>query len=144
MNSSEVYEYSGHLKFLSEIVLKSGPCRIHALLVIHWSLVVPYMVTWNFVDIGSGNCLLPDGTKPIPEPVLTYVISEGLLYSLSYSPEDNFTGNAQSRYQSLDYICCKIIPSNYCLPKRLRAIAWINDHPDHCEWHWHLPVQGWF
>ena len=26
----------------------------------------------NWVNIGSGNGLLPDGTKPLPEPVLTY------------------------------------------------------------------------
>ena len=27
------------------------------------------MATWNWVNIGSGNGLLPDGTKPLPEPV---------------------------------------------------------------------------
>ena len=25
-----------------------------------------------WVNTGSGNGLLPDGTKPLPEPVLTY------------------------------------------------------------------------
>ena len=25
-----------------------------------------------WVNIGSGNGLLPDGTKPLPEPILTY------------------------------------------------------------------------
>ena len=30
------------------------------------------MVTHNRVNIGSGKCLLPDGTKPLPEPMLTY------------------------------------------------------------------------
>ena len=25
-----------------------------------------------WVNIGSGNGLLPDGTKPLPEPMLTY------------------------------------------------------------------------
>ena len=29
------------------------------------------MVTWNLVNIGSDNGLLPDGTKPLPEPMLT-------------------------------------------------------------------------
>ena len=33
----------------------------------HWGLVVEIWVT-----IGSGNGLLPDGTKPLPEPMLTY------------------------------------------------------------------------
>ena len=30
------------------------------------------MVTQILVNIGSGNGLLPDGTKPLPEPMLTY------------------------------------------------------------------------
>ena len=29
------------------------------------------MVTYIWVNIGSGNGLLPDGTKPLPEPMLT-------------------------------------------------------------------------
>ena len=32
----------------------------------------------NWVNIGSGNGLLPDGTKPLPEPMLTQVITEVL------------------------------------------------------------------
>ena len=31
-----------------------------------------HMVTGILVNIGSGNGLLPDGTKPLPESVLTY------------------------------------------------------------------------
>ena len=31
-----------------------------------------HMVTLIWVNIGSGNGLLPDGTKPLPEPMLTY------------------------------------------------------------------------
>ena len=30
------------------------------------------MATDIWVNIGSGNGLLPDGTKPLPEPMLTY------------------------------------------------------------------------
>ena len=30
------------------------------------------MATKIWVNIGSGNGLLPDGTKPLPEPMLTY------------------------------------------------------------------------
>ena len=30
------------------------------------------MVTEIWVNIGSGNDLLPNGTKPLPEPMLTY------------------------------------------------------------------------
>ena len=31
-----------------------------------------YMMSGNFVTTSSGNGLLPDDTKPLPEPVLTY------------------------------------------------------------------------
>ena len=34
----------------------------------HFGLVTPY---GDRVNIGSGNGLLPDGTKPLPEPMLT-------------------------------------------------------------------------
>ena len=34
------------------------------------SATEPY---WWEVNIGSGNGLLPDGTKPLPEPVLTKI-----------------------------------------------------------------------
>ena len=37
----------------------------------HSGLVAPYGPTDIRVNIGSGNGLLPDGTKPLPEPVLT-------------------------------------------------------------------------
>ena len=30
------------------------------------------MATEIYVNIGTGNGLLPDGTKPLPEPMLTY------------------------------------------------------------------------
>ena len=31
-----------------------------------------HMVIEILVNTGSGNGLLPDGTKPLPEPMLTY------------------------------------------------------------------------
>ena len=34
----------------------------------HWSL----MMSWNTVNIDSGNGLVLDGTKPLPESLLTY------------------------------------------------------------------------
>ena len=30
------------------------------------------MAPKNWVNIGAGNGLLPDGTKPLPEPMLIY------------------------------------------------------------------------
>ena len=38
------------------------------LIVAYWC----HMVTQIWVNIGSGNGLLPDGSKPLPEPMLTY------------------------------------------------------------------------
>ena len=37
----------------------------------HWSLGMPYGDR-DLGQLGSGNGLLPDGTKPLPEPMLTY------------------------------------------------------------------------
>ena len=34
--------------------------------------LVTQMATKIWVNIGSGNDLLPDSTKPLPEPMLTY------------------------------------------------------------------------
>ena len=46
-----------------------------------------HMVTSIWVSISSGNGLLPDGTKPLPEPMLTYH------YIVPwYSSADNFRG----------------------------------------------------
>ena len=36
----------------------------------HCGLVTPYDDT-DQINIGSGNDLVPDGTKPLPEPMLT-------------------------------------------------------------------------
>ena len=45
-----------------------------------------------WVNIGSGNGLLPDGTKPLPEAMLTYqVIISEFLWHLTYTCKSNFT-----------------------------------------------------
>ena len=44
------------------------------------------MATYIWVNFGSGNGLLPDGTKPLPKPTLT-IINEVLWHA----PERNFT-----------------------------------------------------
>ena len=49
-------------------------------------------------NTGSGNGLLPDGTKPLLEPMLT-IINEVLWHS----PEDNFTRNAQDVYAGYEF-----------------------------------------
>ena len=43
------------------------PTRWQAITLTHYGLVMPHGV-----NIGLGNGLLPDGTKPLPEPKLTY------------------------------------------------------------------------
>ena len=44
-----------------------------------------------WVDIGSGNGLLPDGTKPLPGPVLIYDRR-----SLWHSSDNNFVWSIQN------------------------------------------------
>ena len=53
-----------------------------------------HLATLTFVNIGSGNDLLPDGTKTLPEPMLTYylpieitkcVIKTNLVYPNKFS-----------------------------------------------------------
>ena len=39
--------------------------------IVHWCLVTPYDDS-DLGQISSGNGLLPDGTKPLPESMLTY------------------------------------------------------------------------
>ena len=50
-----------------------------------FALVTPYTEIW--VNTGSGNGLLPDGTKPLPGPMLTT--------GYWHPPKCNFTENAQ-------------------------------------------------
>ena len=49
------------------------------------------MVTQIWVSIGSGNGLLPDGAKPLPEPMLIFVTEVQL-----HLPNTNFTDSAQA------------------------------------------------
>ena len=52
------------------------------------------MVTWNFVNIGSSNDLLPDGINPLPELLLTNLSVK----SFGNHLRGNFTWNAQDNY----------------------------------------------
>ena len=45
------------------------------------------MAWCHWVNIGSGNGLLPDGTKPLPEPVLTYHIKQQAIVWFHLDPE---------------------------------------------------------
>ena len=68
------------------------------------------MVTEIWVDIGSGNGLLPDGTKPLPEPMLTYH-QKGLVGVRWDSSEGNFTidTSANSHKNELENYISKFV-----------------------------------
>ena len=51
------------------------------------------MVTQIWVNSGSSDGFLPEGTKPLPEPMLTYY--QGVLW---HSFESNFTASAHELY----------------------------------------------
>ena len=38
----------------------------------NWPQLIATKPHWRFVNTGSGNGLVPSGTKPLPEPVLTH------------------------------------------------------------------------
>ena len=33
-----------------------------------------YMTSFDLINIGSDNDMLPDGIKPLPEPIITYYL----------------------------------------------------------------------
>ena len=49
------------------------------------------MSTKVWVNIGSGNGLMPDGTKPLPEPMLTYHSDIHLTAISQEMPQASFT-----------------------------------------------------
>ena len=51
-----------------------------------------HMATYIWVNIGSGNGLMPDGNNPLRDSIWWLLISEVLWHSL----ESNFTASAQS------------------------------------------------
>ena len=75
-----------HTDFTMTVV----PYQVHITLhpLTHCDLVIQSsdITSWILVNIGLGNGLLPDGTKPLPEPILIYYQWERVL-----SPEVNFT-----------------------------------------------------
>ena len=71
--SLQDYEFTGSLKCYIWQTLFFGlrSTGSWSMILNHWCLVTPYGdMIW--VNLGSGNGLLPDGTKPLPEPKLTF------------------------------------------------------------------------
>ena len=95
----------------------------YQLIVVQWH----EMVTQIWVNIGSGNCLLPDDTKPLPEPILTY----------EHSAESSFVASAQLQFIKwvwwhLKIICLsprdQWVYSSFVKPdnsRRTRSIPWM-------------------
>ena len=46
------------------------------------------MASWNSLSIGSGNGLVPDGTKPSPEPVMTWNPRQPSRWNLTENEND--------------------------------------------------------
>ena len=67
----------------------------------HCSLVTSIGDIDMWVNIGSGNGLLPNGTQPLPEPMLTY--HQRVLW---HSPKSNFTGSVKDI--NFEKFTCKI------------------------------------
>ena len=52
------------------------------------------MATEIWVNIGSGNGLVPDGTKPLPEPMFTYH---------KYGPVNSYDGSFTRDISAIDH-----------------------------------------
>ena len=73
------------------------------------------MTSWIWVNIGSGNGLLPAGMKPLTEPILTYYKWDSVVFSW-----DQF--HKCLKYQSLKYLW-KFYSQNYATSPRDQ---WVN------------------
>ena len=79
--TSPILTQIGHFRTIGRSQLSNPsdlPCFLLSMPYLQWwfslthcGLLTPY-VDKIWVNIGSGNGLLPDGTKPLPEPMLTY------------------------------------------------------------------------
>ena len=89
------------------------------------------METQIWVNTGSGNDLLPDGTKPLPEPVLAYQ---------QWGPVTIIRGkSSQATYHlSITKISLKITYLKVC-----SALPGINEltYGDPDEWHHMVSIQ---
>ena len=85
---------------------------------------------WIWVNIGSGNGLLPDGTKPLPEPMLTDYQWSPVTFILETQPSitqiclkitclkfhSNFPGaNELIKEQPQNWLCCMFPATTVCV-----------------------------
>ena len=93
-----------------------GPHKYLTYCGLWWSVAASSIM----VNIGSGNGLLPDGTKPLPEPMLTYHLSEVQWQS----PEGNLTRDTSA-------ISCWKQLENYLdkMSSKSPRVQWVNSSP---------------
>ena len=70
------------------------------------------MASWIWVNIGSGNGFLPDGNKPLPEPMLTLQDPGGL-----------HVGRMNFAIRGDIETCCVIIYCNISAAREFCAMA---------------------
>ena len=69
--------------------------------------------TLIWVNIGSGNCLLPDGNNPLPEPMLTN-------HQWWFSQKGNFTGTVPDIYP-----CCEFESYKFSITAAFPRGQWV-------------------
>ena len=73
------------------------------------------LVTWNWINIGSGKGLLPDSTKPLPELMLTYsdnVLKRHMTQCLYVSVNWVIIGSGNGLSPVLGYVITWTNPAN--------------------------------
>ena len=92
------------------------------------------MVTEIWINIGSDNGLLPDGTKPLPEPIGWFLIYDFLWHS----PESNFTANTHATYTILYNECGMHACTSKITANELKSI----EHVEPICFHWMMSSWG--
>ena len=88
----------------------------------HWSLVV-FTVSQNCVNFDSGNGLVPDSTKPLPEPKLMwYITNEAVAFTCG-----KFHTGCYGIWMSITDKCLVILQINlqFHLPG-INELSWIS------------------
>ena len=101
----------------------------------HCGLVMPYGIIYLCVKIGSGNGLLPDGTKPLPDPMLTWSIvqwhsyqsnctrdTSGIIY---YNYLENHLSKIPFKYPMGQWVNVCLEGNNNITEHNFKACAWI-------------------
>ena len=85
------------------------------------------MSSWILVSIGSGNGLLPDGTKPIPEPML--INHQWGHVAFTWSSQGSFAGNAKNIYPWYEFVMY-VFHKMFCIQK-INSLG-----PSDAIWRW--------